>query len=126
MSYDLCNKYFQVLLFCYDYRFQFQNKDSAAIYGLELNSNYNFSPGDDGFSFITSMAYTEGNDTSTSNDIPLVSIDPLKVILGIKYQGENDKWGGELINTYTGKARVPEDNSYFVPNKSSIFDMISY
>ena len=93
---------------------------------MEFNSNYKFSSGEDGLSLISSIAYTKGSDTSTSDDVALVSIDPFKAIIGLKYQGENDKWGGELIHTYTGKARVPDGNTYFVPDTSSVFDIISY
>ena len=106
--------------------YQFKNKDKAEIFGLEFNSNYKFSSGEDGLSLISSIAYTKGSDTSTSDDVALVSIDPFKAIIGLKYQGENDKWGGELIHTYIGKARVPDGNTYFVPDTSSVFDIISY
>ena len=106
--------------------YQFKNKDKAEIFGFEINSNYKFSNADDGLSLISSIAYTKGNDTSSSDEVALTSIDPFKAIVGLKYQGKKDKWGGELIHTYTGKARVPDGNTYFVPDTSSVFDLISY
>ena len=106
--------------------YQFVNKDKAEVYGLELNANYNFNNEPNGFSLINSLAYTLGNDTSTSTYTPLTSIEPFKAITGIKYDSKNNKWGTELIATYTGVAKTSSSNTNFVPDASTIFDLISY
>ena len=106
--------------------FQFVNKDKAEVYGVELNSNYNFNDEPYGFSLINSLAYTLGNDTSASTYTPLTTIDPFKAITGIKYDSKNNKWGTELIATYTGVAKTSSSNTNFVPDASTIFDLISY
>ena len=105
--------------------FQFQNKDSAEVYGLELDSNYNFNGEQTGFSFINSMAWTVGNDTSTSDYTPLTSIDPFKAIFGLRYDSESEKWSSEIIATYTGVAKTSSSNTNFVPNASTIVDAIT-
>jgi len=107
-------------------RFQFQNKDKAEIYGVEFNSDYNFNGEASGFSVINSLAWTIGNDTSTSSYVPLTSIDPFKAILGLRYDSQSAKWGSELIATYTGIAETSSTNTYFVPDASTIIDLISY
>ena len=106
--------------------FQFVNKDKAEVYGVELNANYNFNNEPYGFSLINSLAYTAGNDTSTSTYTPLTTIDPFKAITGLKYDSKNNKWGTELIATYTGVAKTSSSNTNFVPDASTIFDLISY
>ena len=106
--------------------FQFVNKDKAEVYGVELNANYNFNNEPYGFSLINSLAYTLGNDTSTSTYTPLTSIDPFKAITGLKFDSKNNKWGTELIATYTGIAKTSSSNTNFVPDASTIFDLISY
>ena len=111
--------------------YQFQNKDSAEIYGLEFNSNYNFNSREDGFSLLSSIAYTVGNDTSSTNSstyTPLMSIDPFKAVFGLSYNSKDNKWGSELITTYTGRATIADSDkgSKFVPDTSTIFDLISY
>ena len=106
--------------------FQFVNKDKAEVYGVELNANYNFNEEPYGFSLINSLAYNIGNDTSTSTYTPLTTIDPFKAITGLKYDSKNSKWGSELIATYTGVAKTSSSNTNFVPDASTIFDLISY
>ena len=39
---------------------------------------------------------------------------------------KNNKWGTELIATYTGVAKTSNSNTNFVPDASTIFDLISY
>ena len=104
--------------------FQFVNKDSANIYGVELSSNYNFNSEPSGFTLFNSFAYTIGNDTSSSNYIPLLSINPFKAIAGIRYDSNNQKWSSELISTYTGVANTSSSNTNFVPEAHTIFDFI--
>ena len=101
-------------------------KDEAEVYGVEFNANYKFNNEPYGFSLINSLAYTLGNDTSTSSYTPLTSIDPFKAITGLKYDSENSKWSAELIATYTGVAKTSSSNRNFVPDASTIFDFISH
>ena len=105
--------------------YQFQNKDKAEVYGFELNSNYNFNAEPNGFSLINSMAWTVGNDTSTSDYSPLTSIDPFKAIFGLRYDSKSEKWSSEIIATHTGVAETSSNNTNFVPDSSTIIDAIT-
>jgi hemoglobin/transferrin/lactoferrin receptor protein len=82
------------------------NKDEAEIWGIEFSSEYNFNQNKEGFSVLTSMAYSYGDDTTSSNAEALTSIEPFKAILGLKYTGLANKWSAELTNTYVGDART--------------------
>ena len=103
--------------------YKHQNLDEAEIWGLEWTSEYNFNENKKGLSILGSFAYTYGDDTSSSEDKPLISINPFKAILGLRYTAKNNKWTGELLNTYVGTARTPSayDNN---PHQSySVVDL---
>ena len=105
-------------------RFQYQNKDKAEIYGVEFNSEYNFNSQPSGYRFFNSLAWTVGNDTSTSSYTPL-GVDPFKALVGLRYDSQDNKWGYDLMATYTGSAE-PADATKFVPDTSIVVDLISY
>ncbi|WP_269617205.1 TonB-dependent receptor domain-containing protein [Prochlorococcus marinus] len=105
------------------------NVEEAEIWGIELNSEYNFNEDKTGFSLISSLAYSHGDDTSGSEDKELTSIEPFKAILGLRYTDINNKWSTELTNTYVGDARTTaalDDNpskSYSVLDLTSVFNV---
>ena len=82
------------------------NRDEAEIYGLEFTSEYSFNENKEGFSVLTSLAYSHGDDKTSSDSKPLTSIEPFKAIVGLKYRGLANKWSAELTNTYVGDART--------------------
>ena len=102
---------------------QHQNLDEAEIWGLEWTSEYNFNENKEGFSIIGSVAYTYGDDTSTSEDKALLSINPFKAILGLKYTAKDNKWTSELLNTYVGTARTPEE---YDDNPHSSYSVVDF
>ena len=105
------------------------NVEEAEIWGIELNSEYNFNEDKTGFTFISSLAYSYGDDTSGTEDKELTSIEPFKAILGLRYTDRDNKWSTELTNTYVGEARTTaelEDNpskSYSVLDLTSVFNV---
>ena len=54
--------------------FQTQNISDARIFGVELGTEYRFSPNPDGFSLLGSLAWVQGDDLT--RDEPLRSVDP--------------------------------------------------
>ena len=84
----------------------YSNTEEAEISGIEWKSDYNFNGNEDGFSLLSSLAYTYGDDTSSSDSKPLTSIEPFKAILGLKYTALENKWSAKLTNTYVGDART--------------------
>ena len=103
---------------------QFQNADKAEIYGVEFNSDYNFNSEPTGYSVFNSLAWTVGNDTSTSTYKPL-GVDPFKALVGIRYDSQDNKWGYDLVATYTGIAEA-KDKTKFIPDSSIVLDLISF
>ena len=105
------------------------NVEEAEIWGIELNSEYNFKEDKTGFTLISSVAYSRGDDTSGTEDKELTSIEPFKAILGLRYTDVDNKWSTELTNTYVGDARTTtalEDNpskSYSVLDLTSVFNV---
>ena len=89
--------------------YKHQNLDEAEIWGVEWTSEYNLNENKEGFSILGSFAYTYGDDTSSSEDKPMISINPFKAILGLRYTAKNNKYTGELLNTYVGTARTPSE-----------------
>jgi hemoglobin/transferrin/lactoferrin receptor protein len=103
-------------------QFQSINIGSARIYGVELGGEYRFSPGIDGFSLLASLAFAQGDDTTTNR--PLNTIDPFSAVAGLRYQAPENLWRAELIGTFAGRARVAEDNTNFVPDAYALVDAI--
>ena len=76
------------------YYTQSVNKDKAHISGIEINGHLNlhqlasFVP--NGFKFMGGLGYSKGK---VSGNTSLLSIQPLKAILGLDYEDPNGKWG---------------------------------
>ncbi|MEM8502168.1 MAG: TonB-dependent hemoglobin/transferrin/lactoferrin family receptor [Cyanobacteria bacterium P01_D01_bin.1] len=109
--------------------FQNVNIDNAETYGIEANAEYRFSPEPHGFSLLSSVAWTLGN--NLTNDQPLSTVDPIEAVLGLRYEAPRDKWGAELITTLVGEARgegfePAEGQDPFVPGGYTLFDLIGY
>ena len=76
------------------YYTQSVNKDKARISGIEINGHLNlhqlasFMP--NGFKLMGGLGYSKGK---VSGNTSLLSIQPLKAILGLDYEDPNGKWG---------------------------------
>ena len=68
-----------------------------------MNSEYNFNEDKTGFSLISSLAYSRGDDTSGSEDKELTSIEPFKAILGLRYTDINNKCTDDILEGSTNK-----------------------
>ena len=86
------------------------NVKGAEIWGIEYNSEYNFTPEIGGFSLITSAAYQEGTNKETNTD--LSNIDPFKVVAGLRYTSLDERFTGELIGTYVGEVTKNDVAAY--------------
>ncbi|AFZ47658.1 TonB-dependent hemoglobin/transferrin/lactoferrin family receptor [Cyanobacterium stanieri PCC 7202] len=107
--------------------FQAQNIGSAEIYGLEARAEYFFNPTrEHGFSLLGSLAWTQGNNNSDGNSVPLDSIDPFQAVVGLRYRAPEDRWGSELVGTFVGAKRRIEGDNLFLPDGYFLLDLISY
>lgn len=80
------------------------NIDRARISGLELTSKVNLnhiiSVIPEGWKFLANLGYAKGKLSGT--EASLLSIQPIKVILGIGYEDPNDIWGLNFKASYLG------------------------
>lgn len=107
--------------------FQTQNVAEARTYGMEATAEYRFSPGSDGLSAFTRMAFTVG-DNQTEN-VPLDTVPPFTALLGVRYQGDDDRWGLQTVTTYVGQARTDSpspDFTFIVPDSYILVDVLGY
>jgi hemoglobin/transferrin/lactoferrin receptor protein len=104
--------------------FQTVNRGEVRIYGLEAKGEL---PLSSGLSLLASTSYAVGDDLSTNQ--PLDSIDPFRLVAGLRYRSPQNVWGTELITTYASSPRLPQTQALpnpFVPSSYFTLDLISY
>ncbi|BDA71215.1 heme transport protein [Calothrix sp. PCC 7716] len=120
--------------------FQTRNIGDVEIYGLEVKAAYRFSSEPGGFGIRSALSWQVGNDLT--NERPLATINPLQAVVGLGYQSPNDRWGAELIGTFTAKARelalvdnqtsvvnagaATRKTDFYEPDAYTLFDFIGY
>ena len=86
------------------------NIDRARISGLELTSKVNLdqiiSAIPQGWKFTANLGYAKGKLNGT--EASLLSIQPIKVILGIGYEDPNDLWGINAKASYLGAKKAKD------------------
>lgn len=91
------------------FTFQSINRDSVEIKGYELRIRTglaDFGPAFDNWAIRAAFSSTSGTDVT--RDQPIDSIDPLNGVLGLEYNSDSRRWGGELI--LTASSRKDEDD----------------
>lgn len=88
---------------------QMVNLDKAKVYGVEVKTHLNLeqfvSAIPTGFKFYGAFGYSKG---TLSNNANLLSIQPLKAIIGLDYEAPSGKWAIFNRLTYLG-AKKPRD-----------------
>ena len=88
---------------------QMVNVDRARVTGIEVKSHINldkvasFIP--KGFKFYGALGYSKGK---LSNGTSLLSIQPIKAVLGLDYEDPNGKWGIFSRFTYLGAKKAKD------------------
>ena len=86
------------------------NIDRARISGLEFNSKVNLdqviSTIPQGWKFLANLGYAKGKLSGT--EASLLSIQPIKVILGVGYEDPNDRWGINAKASYLGAKKAKD------------------
>jgi hemoglobin/transferrin/lactoferrin receptor protein len=80
--------------------FQSRNVAQARIYGAELSSTVElgaWSGALDGWTGRLAASWTRGEDRT--RDVPLNSIDPPRLVAGLRYDAPSQRWGSELVVT---------------------------
>ncbi len=106
--------------------FQTQNVARASTYGLELSGEYRFSPENYGLSLISALGLTVGDNLTTNQ--PLETVDPIKLVTGLRYRAPENIWGADLIATFAGQPRLASNrpaNSY-TPQGYTVVDLTGF
>lgn len=102
--------------------FQSINFGSVEISGFELRGEWAFL---DNWSTSASYAHAKGDSKNAGVKAPLASIDPDKLVLGLRYDN-NGKYGANLFATIVErKDRNPSATSY-TPKGYEVFDLTGY
>ena len=100
--------------------FQSQNLDKVTIYGAEAKGRWQFHPR---VSLQGAVAYAHGENEQTNQ--PVDSVDPLKGVLGLRYD-DPDNWGAELIGTAVARHSRVSDPTYFEAPGYGTLDLIGF
>lgn len=106
--------------------FQSRNVAKARIYGLEFSGQYRFSPKPHGFSLLTSLGWTVGDNLIT--DEPLDSVDPFKAVVGLRYRAPENRWGADLIGSFVAQPRLSDNRpaGSFTPSAYTVVDLLGF
>ena len=87
---------------------QMVNVDNARVHGVEVKGNLNLDtifPIPQGFKLHAALGYSKGK---LSNSTSLLSIQPIKAVLGLDYEDPNGKWGIFSRLTYLGSKKAKD------------------
>jgi len=100
--------------------FQAVNLERVKIYGAEAKGRWQIT---DEIALQGAVAYARGEDEETG--LPVDSVDPLKGVLGLRYESR-DGWGGEVIGTAVAKKERVSDPSYFKAPSYQTVDVLGF
>ena len=84
------------------------NVDNARVHGVEVKGSLNLDtifPIPQGFKLHAALGYSKGK---LSNSTSLLSIQPIKAVLGLDYEDPNGKWGIFSRLTYLGSKKAKD------------------
>ena len=87
---------------------QMVNVDNARVHGVEVKGSLNLDtifPIPQGFKLHAALGYSKGK---LSNSTSLLSIQPVKAVLGFDYEDPNGKWGIFSRLTYLGSKKAKD------------------
>jgi hemoglobin/transferrin/lactoferrin receptor protein len=89
--------------------YQSVNEESVEIQGFEFKGQFYFDwlhPALAGFSAVGSYAYAEGENLKTGK--PINSVNPMKGVIGLRYEAPSGNWGTEAILTLVAPKKVKD------------------
>lgn len=84
---------------------QMVNADKAKVSGIEFSGSLNIGHG---FKALGTLGYSKGSIETNGHKIGMMSIQPLKLVLGLDYEAPSEKWGVYTRLTHMG-AKKSED-----------------
>jgi hemoglobin/transferrin/lactoferrin receptor protein len=106
--------------------FQSQNVDEVTIEGVELRAGWRLGEtfrALEGFEFNAAAASARGTDEVA--DQPLNSVDPARLVVGLRYTAADGRWNAELVTTAVRSPERVDDSSgvQFRPPGYAVFDL---
>jgi hemoglobin/transferrin/lactoferrin receptor protein len=106
--------------------FQSQNIDEVTVEGLELRAAWRLGatwPALDGFELNAAASAARGTDEVS--DQPLNSVDPRRLIAGLRYDAGDGRWNAELVATAVARQDRVDDTGgvQFRPPGYAVFDL---
>ena len=106
--------------------YQYINLNKVEIWGLEGRANADWG---NGWGLTIAASFAEGEQTTPAGTSPLESIDPFRLVTGLRYDAQSGTWGGQAIWTYS--SQVDEDDvatpaTAFRPGSVNILDLTAY
>lgn len=108
--------------------FQFVNLSGADIYGAEASFQVRLAAG---FRVNTAASFARGDAKNNGAETPLPSIDPVKVVSGIEWREATDRFGTQLVATYSdskspSRAGQCAGAPCFLPDSFVVFDVVGW
>lgn len=107
--------------------YQFVNLSGADIYGAEASFQVRLGAG---FKVNTAASFARGDSTDAGVEEPLPTIDPIKVVSGIEWREAADRFGGQLVATYSDSKSPSRAgctvNPCFLPDSFVVFDVMGW
>lgn len=106
--------------------FQSQNLADVTIEGVELRAGWRLGetlPALEGFEFNAAMSTARGTDEEA--DQPLNSVDPRRIVAGLRYDAAGGRWNAELVATAAARPNRVDDSFgvQFRPPGYAVFDL---
>lgn len=96
---------------------QMVNVDNARVHGIEIKGSLNLDtifPIPQGFKLNGALGYSKGK---LSNSTSLLSIQPIKAVLGLDYEDPNGKWGIFSRLTYLGSKKAKDAKTFEIKKR---------
>ncbi|MET0339238.1 MAG: TonB-dependent hemoglobin/transferrin/lactoferrin family receptor [Caulobacter sp.] len=108
--------------------YQYVNLGKVEISGIEGRFRANLGKG---FGFNAAASYADGESTSNGVKAPLDSIDPVKVVTGLTWRDSQNRFGGQLIATYSAGKKAKDigtacTGGCFTPPAFGILDATTF
>lgn len=109
--------------------YQFVNVGRVEVEGIEAKGDFR---SDNGLTGRFAIAYAKGDEKiSGGSDIPLASIDPLSLVLGLGYRAPDGSFGGELIMTHHARKELSRttgacSDECYRPGAFSVLDATAF
>lgn len=103
--------------------FQSINLGSVDLSGFELRGEWAFL---ENWSTSASYAHAKGDSKQNGVKSPLISVDPDKLVLGLRYDNQG-QYGAQLLATIVErKHRNPDATLYYTPDGYEVVDLMGY